>query len=78
MNRMTFHVREELGQRVQALALRQGESAEAYLETLIEEHLEELEDIAIARERLARVASGDARPVPWEEIREEFLGGEAE
>ena len=76
MNTISIPVREALGRQAQEAAAQQGESLPALVEAFLEEYLEELEDIAVAQERLARVARGESVPIPWEDIREEFLSGD--
>jgi len=39
----------------------------------IERYIEDLEDIAIAQERLADIRSGKSKTIPYEEIKEELL-----
>ena len=67
-------VREELRQRAQAAATQQGESVEALVEAFLEAYLEELDDIAVARERMGEVRRGESQLIPWDEVRGEFLG----
>jgi len=39
----------------------------------IERYIEDLEDIAIAQERLADIRSGKSKTIPYEEMKEELL-----
>ena len=52
---------DELYERLTALAARTGRTATFYIREALEEHIEELEDLYLAEEVLARRQTGDSK-----------------
>jgi len=59
---------DELYERLQALAGRTGRTATYYMREAIEQHLDDLEDIYLAEQTLARVRRGEEEVVSAEEF----------
>ncbi len=68
MTTITVRIADSLYQQAESLAAERGESVEALAQGLIEEYLQELEDVAEAREILARVKSGEEPTYSHEEV----------
>lgn len=63
---------EETYQRLQALAAQTGRTATYYIREAIEEHLDDLEDIYLAEQTLARLKRGEERTYSIEEVEQEL------
>lgn len=59
---------EELGNRLTTLAQRTGRSKTYYILEAIRAHLEELEDVYIAEQRLDDIRAGRSRVIPSSEV----------
>lgn len=59
---------DDVSQRLQRLADLTGRSKTFYMIEAIREHLDDLEDVYVAEERLIALRSGESRPVPLEEL----------
>ena len=59
---------DELFERLNALAARTGRTTTFYIREAIEEHLEELEDLYLAEEVLARRQAGDDKTLTLDEL----------
>jgi predicted DNA-binding protein len=69
MTTLTIELPEELRDQAERAAQEQGASVDELVRELLAEYLEELEDIAEARQVLARIESGESKPIPWEEAK---------
>ncbi len=73
MNRATAIVLpDEVLDRLSVVAARTGRTAEWHMRAAIEEHVEELEDVFLAEQALARRRRGDSRTYSLEEVSREL------
>lgn len=63
---------DDIGRRLTELAERTGRSKTFYILEAIREHLDDLEDIYIAEQRLADLRAGRSRTFSMEEVRAEL------
>lgn len=63
---------DDIGNRLTALAEKTGRSKTFYILEAIREHLDDLEDIYIAEQRLADIRAGRSRTFTLEEVRAEL------
>lgn len=68
MSAMSLRLPEEIGVRLNKLAERTGRSKTFYVREAILRHLEDLEDIYIAEQRLADLRAGRSRTYTSEEV----------
>ena len=68
MSAVSLRLPDDLSQRLTLLAKRTGRSKTFYMIEAIAEHLEDLEDVYIAEQRLADVDSGKSKTIPLEEV----------
>ncbi|MDB5527244.1 MAG: putative DNA-binding protein with an domain [Devosia sp.] len=59
---------DELFERLNALAARTGRTATFYIREAVEEHLDELEDLYLAEDVLARRHAGDDKTLTLDEL----------
>lgn len=59
---------DDLGKRLDALAQRTGRSKTFYILEAVREHLEDLEDIYIAEQRLSDIRAGRSRVLTSDEV----------
>ena len=59
---------DDLGERLNALAQRTGRSKTFYIVEAIREHLDELEDVYLAEQRLIDIRAGRSRILSSEEV----------
>jgi RHH-type transcriptional regulator, rel operon repressor / antitoxin RelB len=62
----------EIEKRLDALAKETGRTKSFYVREAILEHLDDLEDIYIAEQRLADIHAGRVKAVPLEEVMKEY------
>lgn len=65
---LAIRLPEDLEKRLEALAKRTGRTKTFYARQAIEQHLDELEDIYLAEQRLTEIRAGRTRTVPIEDI----------
>jgi len=58
--------------RLKSLATRTGRTKSFYITEAITEHLEDLEDLYIAEQRLTDIRAGRTRPVPLAEVMKQY------
>jgi len=58
----------DLEERLAALAKRTGRTKAFYARQAIEKHIDDLEDLYLAENELAKVQSGRSKPVPLAEV----------
>ena len=68
MSAVSLRLPDDLSQRLAALAKRTGRSKSFYMIEAIAEHLEDLEDIYIAEQRLQDVDAGRSKAWPIDEL----------
>lgn len=65
-------LQDETYARLQALAEKTGRTATYYIREAIEEHLDDLEDIYLAEQTLARIKRGEERTHTLDEVEREL------
>ncbi len=68
MKPVALRLPDEVAQRLQRLADRTGRSKTFYMIEAIREHLEDLEDLYLAEQRLIEIQAGRSQSVPLEEV----------
>ncbi len=68
MARVSLRFPDEVSQRLQRLADLTGRSKTFYMIEAIREHLDDLEDLYLAEQRLKSLRSGQSRTLPLEEV----------
>ena len=68
MKPVALRLPDELAQRLSRLADRTGRSKTFYMIEAIREHLEDLEDLYLAEQRLIDIQAGKSQTVPLEEV----------
>ena len=63
---------DEIAQRLNRLADRTGRSKTFYMQAAILEHLDDLEDLYLAEQRLIDIQAGKSQAVPLEEVMERY------
>ena len=63
---------DEIFQRLDRLADRTGRSKTFYMHAAIQEHLDDLEDLYLAEQRLIDIRAGKSQTVPLEEVMERY------
>jgi RHH-type transcriptional regulator, rel operon repressor / antitoxin RelB len=72
MSSISIRLSDELAKRLERLAQRTGRSKTFYVTKAIEEHLQDLEDIYIAEQRLIELRAGRGRTYTTEEVEREL------
>jgi len=72
MSAISIRLSDELAKRLERLAQRTGRSKTFYVTKAIEEHLQDLEDIYIAEQRLIELRAGRSRTYTTEEVEREL------
>lgn len=68
MKPVALRLPDEVAQRLTRLADRTGRSKTFYMIEAIREHLDDLEDLYLAEQRLIDIQAGKSRTVPLEEV----------
>lgn len=68
MSAVSIRLPDEVTDRLQQLAQRTGRSKTFYMIEAITEHLNDLEDLYLAEQRLLDIRSGKAKVVPLEKL----------
>ena len=63
---------DEIAQRLSQLADRTGRSKTFYMQAAILKHLDDLEDLYLAEQRLIDIQAGKSQTVPLEEVMERY------
>jgi RHH-type transcriptional regulator, rel operon repressor / antitoxin RelB len=69
---LAIRLPEEIEKRLDALAKATGRTKTFYAREAILEHLEDLEDIYLAEQRLADVHAGRVKTIPLEDVMKEY------
>ena len=68
MSAVSVRLPEEISDRLQNLAEKTGRSKTFYMIEAIQEHLDDLEDLYLAEQRLADIKVGRTKTIPLDEI----------
>ena len=72
MNSVALRLPDEIAQRLKELADRTGRSKTFYMIEAIQEHLDDLEDLYLAEQRLIDIRAGKSQTVPLEEVMQRY------
>ncbi|MCY4593183.1 MAG: TraY domain-containing protein [Bryobacterales bacterium] len=72
MKPVALRLPDEVAQRLNRLADRTGRSKTFYMIEAIREHLDDLEDLYLAEQRLIDIQAGKSQTVPLEEVIERY------
>ena len=72
MSAVSIRLPDELSERLQELAKLTGRSKTFYMIEAISEHLDDLEDLYLAEQRLIEIRSGKTKTVPIEEVMKRY------
>ncbi len=72
MKPVALRLPDDVAQRLKRLAERTGRSKTFYMIEAIREHLDDLEDLYLAEQRLIDIQAGRSRSVPLEEVMERY------
>lgn len=72
MGAVSLRLPDDVSQRLQNLAQMTGRSKTYYMVEAIREHLDDLEDLYLAEQRLIDIRSGKTQTVPLEEVMERY------
>lgn len=69
---LAIRLPEAIEKRLDALAKETGRTKSFYVREAILEHLDDLEDIYLAEQRLAEIRSGKVKTIPLEEVMKRY------
>ena len=72
MGAVSLRLPDDVSQRLQTLAQMTGRSKTYYMVEAIREHLDDLEDLYLAEQRLIDIRSGKTQTVPLEEVMKRY------
>ena len=72
MGAVSLRLPDDVSQRLQNLAQMTGRSKTYYMVEAIREHLDDLEDLYLAEQRLIDIRSGKTQTVPLEEVMKRY------
>lgn len=72
MGAVSLRLPDDVSQRLQNLAQMTGRSKTYYMVEAIREHLDDLEDLYFAEQRLIDIRSGKTQTVPLEEVMKRY------
>ena len=72
MSAVSIRLPDDVSARLQDLAQRTGRSKTFYMVEAIREHLDDLEDVYLAEQRLIDLRAGKAQAVPLEEVMKRY------
>jgi RHH-type rel operon transcriptional repressor/antitoxin RelB len=72
MGAVSLRLPEDVSARLQDLAERTGRSKTFYMVEAIREHLDDLEDVYLAEQRLIDLRTGKTQAVPLEEVMKRY------
>lgn len=65
---LAIRLPEDLEKRLESLAKRTGRTKTFYARQAIEQHLDDLEDLYLAEQRLTEIRAGRAQTIPLEDV----------
>lgn len=72
MGAVSLRLPDDVSQRLQNLAQMTGRSKTYYMVEAIREHIDDLEDLYLAEQRLIDIRSGKTQTVPLEEVMKRY------
>ena len=72
MSAVSIRLPDDVSTRLQNLAQRTGRSKTFYMVEAIREHLDDLEDVYLAEQRLSDLRAGRSQAVPLEEVMKRY------
>ena len=72
MSAVSIRLPDDVSARLQDLAQRTGRSKTFYMVEAIREHLDDLEDVYLAEQRLIDLRAGKTQAVPMEEVMKRY------
>jgi RHH-type rel operon transcriptional repressor/antitoxin RelB len=69
---LAIRLPEDLEKRLENLAKRTGRTKTFYARQAIEQHLDDLEDIYLAEQRLADIRAGRTQTIPLEDVLKQY------
>lgn len=69
---LAIRLPEDLEKRLENLARRTGRTKTFYARQAIEQHLDDLEDIYLAEQRLADIRAGRTKTIPIEDVLKQY------
>ena len=72
MGAVSLRLPDDVSQRLQNLAQMTGRSKTYYMVEAIREHLDDMEDLYLAEQRLVDIRSGKTQTVPLEEVMKRY------
>ena len=72
MKSVALRLPDEISQRLKRLADRTGRSRTFYMIEAIREHLDDLEDLYLAEQRLIDIRAGKSQTVPLEDVMQRY------
>lgn len=69
---LAIRLPKDIEERLEALATATGRTKTFYVREAILEHLDDLEDLYIAEQRLADIRAGRTKTIPLEEVMQEY------
>ena len=72
MKSVALRLPDEVSQRLKRLADRTGRSRTFYMVAAIREHLDDLEDLYLAEQRLIDIRAGKSQTVPLEDVMQRY------
>lgn len=68
MTTVSVQLPDDVVARLNLLASRSGRSTESYVAEAVLEHLGDLDDLALAEQRLEEIRAGRSEPIPLEDV----------
>jgi RHH-type rel operon transcriptional repressor/antitoxin RelB len=72
MTTVSFHLPDDVVDRLNVLASRSGLSMESYVAEAVLEHLDDLDDVALAEQRLKDIQAGRSEPTPLQDVMKRY------
>ena len=72
MSAVSIRLPDEISRRLQDIAAKTGRSKTFYMIEAIREHIEDLEDMYLAEQRLTEIKAGRTKTMPLEEIAKRY------